>query len=171
MFRKIVLLFAFSLIFINATQSHATTVERLGLEDLVKKAHTIVVGKIAGSRTYWSADKKFILTDYTVNVSERIKGQGSRTIAVTTVGGKIGDIELYVSGMPSFDKDEDAVLFIETTGAYETVVGLGQGKFTVLNGEVMNKLGGLSFPDGRPGTPMKMPLENFKTQIRAFLNR
>jgi hypothetical protein len=154
-----------------APWSHATTVERLGLEELVKKAHTIVVGKVTGSRTYWSADRKFILTDYTVDVGERIKGRGSRTVAVTILGGKIGGLELYVAGMPTFEKGENAVLFVETSGGYDTVVGLGQGKFKVSNGEVFNSTGGLSFPDGRPGAPLKMPLENFKTQIRSLLNR
>ena len=162
---------ALCFILVIATWSYATTVQRLGLEDLVKKAHTIVVGKVTGSRTYWSADRKFILTDYTFQVDENIKGQASRTLDVTIVGGKIGDLELYVSGMPSFQNGEDAVVFIEQSGAYQTVVGLGQGKFTVSNGEVANSVDGLSFPDGRPGNPAKMPLQTFKNQIRTFLNR
>jgi hypothetical protein len=90
---------------------------------------------------------------------------------LTTVGGKIGDLELYVSGMPSFQKGEDAVVFIEKSGAYETVVGLGQGKFTVTNGEVANTVGDLSFPDGQPGRPVRMPLQNFRNQIRTILSR
>src|SRR5262249_31302184 len=154
-----------------ASASFATTVERLGLEDLVKKARTIVVGKVAGSRTYWSADRKFILTDYTIQVDETIKGNAGRSVSVTSVGGKIGDIELRVSGMPAFQSGEDAVVFIEQSGAYQTVVGLAQGKFTVVNGEVANSAGGLSFPDGRPGNPVRMPLQSFKSQIRSFLSR
>jgi hypothetical protein len=159
------------LILIAITSSYATTVERLGLEDLVKKARTIVVGKVTGSRTYWSADRKFILTDFTIDIGESLKGQNARRIAVTTVGGKIGDLELHVSGMPSFQQGEDAVLFIEQSGAYQTVVGLGQGKFTVHNGEVANAVGGLAFPDGRPGNAVKMPLQTFKDQIRSLITR
>jgi hypothetical protein len=154
-----------------ATSSFATTVERLGLEDLVKKARTIVVGSVTGSRTYWSADRKFILTDYTINVDESLKGNVPRTVVVTAVGGKVGDIELYVSGMPSFEKGENAVVFIEQSGAYQVVVGLGQGKFTITNGEVANRVDDLSFPDGRPGKPLRMPAETFKAQIRTLLNR
>jgi len=151
--------------------SYATTVQRLGLEDLVKKAHTIVVGKVIGTRTYWSADRKIILTDYTIEVGESLKGQAARSLSVTTVGGKIGDLELYVSGMPAFQPGENAVVFIEQSGAYQTVVGLEQGEFTVSNGEVANRVGDLSFADGKPGNPMKMPLENFKTHIRTLVNR
>jgi len=163
--------FALFLALVVTNSSYATTVQRLGLDDLVKKAHTIVVGKVSGSRTYWSADRKLILTGYTIQVDENIKGQASRSVEVTTIGGKIGDLELYVSGMPSFQKGESAVVFVEQSGAYQTVVGLGQGKFTVVNGEVVNSLGDLSFPDGKPGNPVKMPLQNFKNQIRTILNR
>jgi hypothetical protein len=162
---------ALILILLTTTLSYATTVQRLGLEDLVKKAHTIIVGKVGNSRTYWSADKKLILTNYTIQVDESIKGRVSRSVEVTTIGGKIGDLELMVSGMPSFVAGENAVVFIETSGAYEIVVGLGQGKFTVTNGEVVNAVGGLSFPDGRPGASIRMPLQDFKNQIRTILGR
>ena len=162
---------ALILILLAASFSYATTVQRLGLEEMVKKAHTIVVGKVGSSRVYWSADRKLILTNYTIQVDESIKGQAAGTVEVTTVGGKIGDLQLMVSGMPSFVTGENAVVFIETSGAYQTVVGLGQGKFTVTNGEVANTVGDLSFPDGRPGTPVKMPLQNFKNQIRAMVGR
>jgi hypothetical protein len=149
----------------------ATTVERLALEDLVKKAHRIVIGKVSNSRTYWSADRKLILTNYTIQVDENIKGQTASIVEVTTVGGKIGDVALYVSGMPSFEKGENAVVFVEQSGRYQTVVGLEQGKFTVANGEVSNHPGDLRFPDGRPGEAVKMPLQNFKNQIRTILSR
>ena len=163
--------FALCFVLFLATWARATTVERLGLEDLVKKSGAIVVGKVTGSRTYWSADHKLILTDYTIDVDENIKGQNRRRVAVTTLGGKIGDRELHVSGMPAFQTGENAVLFIEQSGAYETVVGLGQGKFTITSGEVTNSVGGLAFPDGKPGNPLKMPLQTFKNQIRTLLNR
>jgi hypothetical protein len=172
MSRKILCLpSAVCLILLAVCSTYATTVERLGLEDLVKKAGSIVVGRVSSVRTYWSANGKLILTDYTVEVDETLKGQAARRIAVTAVGGKIGDLELHVSGMPAFQQGESAVIFIEQSGAYQTVVGLNQGRFTVTNGEVANKLGGLSFPDGRPGTTLKMPLQEFKAQIRTFLNR
>ena len=150
---------------------HATTVQRLEFDDLVKKAQRIVIGKVRSSRTHWSDNGKLILTSYTIDVAETIKGQPGRTIEITAVGGKIGDLELFVSGVPSFEAGEDAVVFVEQSGAYQTVVGLGQGKFTVKNGEVSNNVHDLSFPDGRPGTPLRMSVETFKTQIKALVSR
>jgi len=163
--------FALALILLTAAFVHATTVQRLNLEDLVKKAHHIVSGKVRNSRTYWSDNGKLILTNYTIEVDETIKGQSPRTFEVTTIGGKIADRELHVSGMPSFAKGENIVVFTESSGSYEVILGLGQGKFKIENGQVFNDVSALSFPDGRPGNVLKLPVETFKNQIRTILAR
>jgi hypothetical protein len=163
--------FVLAVVCLAAAALQATTVQRLGFEDLVRKAHRIVSGKVRQSRTYWSSNGKLILTDYTIEVDENIKGQSAHLFAVTTIGGKIGDRQLVVSGMPSFQKDENVVLFTESSGSYEVVLGLGQGKFHVENGQVINNVGGLSFSDGRPGETVKLPVETFKSRIRNIIER
>jgi len=150
---------------------YATSVQRLGFEELVAKAQTIVEGSIVSAQTYRSADGKLILTNYTINVQESLKGSVGKTVTLTTVGGRIGNTVLHVSGMPAFQPGEKAVLFLERAGAYTTVVGLNQGKFTVSNGEISNSIIGLSFPDGGSGSPVRMPLDEFKRQLKLRLNR
>lgn len=150
---------------------YATSVQRLGFEELVAKAQTIVQGSVVSAQTYRSADGKLILTNYTISVQESLKGSPGKTVTLTTVGGRIGNTVLHVSGMPAFQPGEKAVLFLEQAGAYTTVVGLSQGKFTVSNGEISNSVAGLSFPDGGSGNPLRMPLDEFKRQIRVRLNR
>lgn len=167
--RTIFLSFVF--ILIASFSARATTVERLTLGDLVKKSNKIVAGQVNSSRTYWSSNGKLILTSYTITVRETMKGESSRTLELTTIGGTIGGMTLHVSGMPSFEKGEDAVVFIENSGAYSTVVGLGQGKFTVTNGEVSNTVSDLAFPGGQPGRSVKMPLDSFKRLIRTLVGR
>lgn len=162
---------ALAAVFFTVAAIQATTVQRLTLEDLVKKAHHIVSGRVKQSRTYWSSNGKMILTDFTIEVDESIKGQSSGLLQVTTIGGKIGTLELHVSGMPAFEKDENVVLFTEPSGPYEVVLGLGQGKFSVENGEVFNDVGSLLFADGRPGKGVKLPVETFKNQVRSILAR
>jgi hypothetical protein len=156
-------------LFLLPVRSEATTVERLSLDDLVTRAQKIVVGKVYGARTYWSGN--VILTSYTIEVQETIKGQSTRNIEVTTIGGTVGEITLHVAGMPSFQAGEHAVVFLESTGPVSTVVGLNQGKFAVRNGEVFNSVAGLEFTRGRAGRPLRMPLESFKGQIRSRLRR
>jgi len=154
-----------------ATVAHATTVERLTLEDLATRSQRIVQGVVRGSRTYWSPDGKLILTTTTIDVTEAIKGQGASTMEVTTVGGQIGDTVLHVGGMPAFVPGESTIVFVERSGGYLTVLGLGQGKFTVSNGEVANSLSELTFADGRPARASRMPLQTFKSQIRSMVDR
>jgi len=165
------LLASFAFILLITTFSKATTVERLNLDDMVKRAHKIVVGKVRNARTYWSDNGKLILTTYTMEVEEAVKGPFSGTLELTTIGGQIGGVILHVAGMPSFVNGESAVVFVEESGAFSTVVGLDQGKFTVTNGEVSNSVSDLAFPDGRPGKPLKMPLATFKRQIKSILER
>ena len=150
---------------------YATSVQRLSFELLVAKAQSIVQGSVVSAQTYRSADGKLILTNYTVDVEESLKGSSGKTVTFTTVGGRIGNTILHVSGMPVFQPGEKAVLFLEQAGAYTTVVGLNQGKFTVSNGEISNSVAGLSFPDGGSGSPVRMSLDEFKRQVKLRLNR
>jgi hypothetical protein len=149
--------------------SEATTVERLTLDGLVKKSDSIIVGRVAESKTFWSKDHKVILTTWRLEVAETIKGQASRSMHVTTIGGTIGNLTLHVAGMPVFEEGEDAVVFVEHLGEFSTVVGLGQGKFAVKNDEVANTPSGLEFSDGRGPGALRMRLQSFKNEIKDIL--
>ena len=173
MLKKLVVgLGVFSVLFVGfATVSRATTVERLSLDDLATRSQSIIEGVVRGSRSYWSADGKLILTSTTIEVTEAIKGQPARTVEITTVGGKVGDTILHVGGMPAFAPGENTIVFAERTKGYLTVLGLGQGKFTIANGEVANSLSELTFPDGRPSRTTRMPVQTFKSEIRSMVDR
>jgi hypothetical protein len=167
---KRLLIFVFMiLVFLDSL--HATTVRRLSFDDLVAKAEVIVAGQVIDSRTYRTSDGKLILTSYTVQVGENIKGKAPTTLTVTTVGGKLGNTVLRVSGMPQFQPGENAVLFLERSGPYTTIVGLNQGKFSITNGEVSNTLTGLSFVDDKAGKTLKMPVDEFRRQIKLRITQ
>jgi hypothetical protein len=151
--------------------TQATTVERLTLEDLATRSQTIVQGTVRGSRSYWSPNGKLILTNTTIEVSESIKGQSTRTVEVTTVGGRIGDTVLHVGGMPAFAPGESTIVFTQRANGYLTVLGMSQGKFSVSNGEVANSPSELSFPDGRPARIYRMSVQTFKSEIRLLVDQ
>ena|ERR1041385_4196238 len=167
---KRIFIFAF-LLLILLDSAHATTVRRLSFDQLIGKAEIIVAGQVTDSRTYRTSDGKLILTSYTVQVGENIKGKAPATVTVTTVGGKVGNTTLRVSGMPQFQTGENTVLFLERSGGYTTVVGLNQGKFSISKGQVSNTLTGLSFPDGNSANPLKMPVDEFKRQIKLRITQ
>ena len=171
--RKLLVGLVFSIVLLAGLSlvARATTVERLSLEELARRSQSIVQGVVRGSRTYWSPDRKLILTNTTIEVTEAIKGQATRSVEVTTVGGQIGDTVLHVSGMPAFIPGEDTIVFVERSSGYLTVLGLGQGKFTVSSGEVANSPSELHFPDGRPARTTRMPVQTFKSEIRSMVDR
>jgi hypothetical protein len=168
--RKLVFLMTLGMLAVLAPL-HATSVQRLSLDELVSRSHSIVQGDILSSNTYRSADGKLILTSYTVQVEDTLKGSAAGTVMVTTIGGQIGNTVLHVSGMPVFQTGEKAVLFLEQTGKYTTVFGLNQGKFAVSNGQVSNSMAGLSFPGGGVPNVVRMPLDEFKRQVKLRLSR
>ena len=140
----------------------ATTVRRLSFDEMVSKAQTIVVGSLVSSNTFWTADRKLILTSYTLEVQQQLKGTTAKTIVVTTVGGKIGNTILQMAGAPAFSPGETAVVFLEQSGGYNTIVGLNQGKFPIVNGAVSSPIG---------GPTQGMQLEEFKSQIQLRIGR
>jgi hypothetical protein len=82
---------------------HATTAKRMDLDQLVSGAQEIVVGKVRDSETSWSGDGRLILTRHRIEVSETLKGVNDGSVEITTIGGTIGDLTLYVAGMPVFE--------------------------------------------------------------------
>ena len=83
----------------------------------------------------------------------------------------MGNTILRVAGMPSFAVGESAVVFLEKSGQYNTVVGLTQGKFSVVNGRVTNSVSGLSFSGNLPAQPLGMAVDEFKHQIQLRLGQ
>jgi len=166
------LVFVLAIVVFNAILANATTVRRLTFDDLVSKASTIVQGHVINTNTAWTDDHKLILTTYTLAVDERLKGAtGQQTVTVTSIGGQVGNKILHVSGMPAFAQGESAVVFLEQSGKYSTVVGLSQGKFSVRDGQVANSTAGLDFSGGASATAIKMPIDEFKRQIRLRLGK
>jgi hypothetical protein len=155
-----------ALLLFIACPLRATTVLRLDLDGLVRTSTTIVVGTVESSESYWTADGKLILTRNTIRVQQTLKGAVSSRVVVTTVGGTLDDITLHVSGMATFAENEQTVVFVEDTPVFRTVLGLGQGKFSVKDGVVSNDLSNLEFVGGGVATPTVMPIELFLDEIR-----
>jgi len=169
--RKVFLFLIVLALIAGVSESTATTVQRFTLEEMTERSQAIVHGVVRGARSYWSPDRKLILTSTTLEVAESLKGQNARTIEVTTVGGQVGDAVLHVSGMPAFTAGENAIVFIERSAGYLTVVGLGQGKFSIAAGDAINAVSDLNFADGRPSRPLRFPVQTLKDAIKALVER
>ena len=142
------------------------------VEQLTQESDIIVMGEVRNMESRWNNDRTLIYTYVTVFVSEYIKddltlkqsnGNGEQEIVVRILGGEVGDIGLTVSDTPEFKEGEEVFLFLRKGNdlkASLNVAGLFQGKYTVEDGMIKNKVLGL-----------QIALEEFTSHITAMVNK
>jgi hypothetical protein len=89
------------------------TVVDLSLEEMAAHADAVVLGTVGRVEAAWDATETRIYTTVEVQVASYIAGSGPRLVTIRQVGGRVGDVELYVSGQPRFAPGERVVAFLE----------------------------------------------------------
>lgn len=118
------------------------------LPEITAVSDAIVVAEVMSSQAQFEEDHKAIRSEVQLRVQESWKGQflgKTRTIKVVQPGGVVGDLEMKVHGLPSFQVGEKAVLFLTARDKAHAefgfvLTGLGQGKrrlFSDARGEWM----------------------------------
>jgi hypothetical protein len=114
----------------------ATTMLRMDLPVMAQGSDTVVHGTVRRVESRWSGDRRRILTDVEIEVTEALKGQPGSTVLLTQPGGKMGDIGQVVHGTASFTPGEEVVVFLERRGASAfQLTGMSQGKYQVKRAE------------------------------------
>ncbi|WNG25313.1 hypothetical protein F0U62_15725 [Cystobacter fuscus] len=161
----------------------ATTMLRVDLPELSHSADVIVHGTVRRMESRWSGDRRLIVTDVEIQVTEALKGQAGGTVLVTQRGGRVGDIGQKVSGLASFSPNEEVVVFLERRGSAFHVSGMAQGKYKVLRAEddtramaVPESTGEALLLDATTHQPVTssrqaLPLSELKASIRAALQQ
>ena len=108
----------------------SATLERLTLDDMIAKSTIIVRGKVASS--FAAASGPVIYTHYTVQVSERLKGQAGSSVDVVVPGGAANGLRQTFSGAPTLNAGDEFVFFLFTgRDGRTTIMGLTQGLFAL----------------------------------------
>lgn len=117
----------------TAPVASATTVVRVTDADLVRSAAAIVVARVVDIRTVWNSRTRQVFTDVTVAVDEVLAGDvPTRSVTVRLLGGRIGDVHVWVDGNPEFQPGEAAVLFLSRgRDGRPRLAHLYQGKFSL----------------------------------------
>lgn len=119
----------------------ASSLIRLGLEELVTASPTVVVGHVVDARSYWNEEGDFILTDVEVAVIESLKGvPGESRITVTLLGGSVGDLTTLIIGGAQLLPGRSYVLFLDRGSLHgvpraRTVAAHSQGVFDIVESE------------------------------------
>ena len=123
-----------------AGASSATTLRRMGLEELTKTNEAVVVGRVLETNSHWNEGGTFILTDVTLRPSAVLKGAPTtEPITFTVMGGSIGELTTLIVAGVELSAGADVLLFLshaDLPGANGvlTVRDHSQGAFDLVTG-------------------------------------
>jgi hypothetical protein len=128
--------------------AHASLVRALALEDLTRKADMIVLGTPTEQQARRHIDGKLIVTDYSVQVDQALKGDAKRgkAIVMTVLGGTLDGIAVQVPGEAGLELGKRVLLFLYRAPMSGDLraVGMSQGVMPLVTtgGQTMVQPGG-----------------------------
>ena len=134
-----------------APMALATTVLRVGVPELTTTSEWVVRAQVEDVRSIdLRHEGRSFFTDVELLITEVYRGQEVPSrYTLRLIGGRGSDgLQLWIPGMPRFQKGEEAVLFLEKTSMGHIPTGLGQGVWRVHtdkagNAWVRESLGGM----------------------------
>jgi hypothetical protein len=101
----------------------------LDVKQLSQDSELIVRGTVKKTKSMWSG--KRIVTEVTLTVNSSLKGTPGSEVTLYTPGGVVDGVGMKVSGAPSFREKEEVFVFLKSQKGNYSVLGLGQGKYTI----------------------------------------
>lgn len=91
----------------------------------------IVVATVTGSAAHWNARHSLIVTDYTLRIEDRLKGEAPAQAHLTMPGGTVGEITDHTCFSVPLAVGERYLLFLDSLAApsLAPITGGGQGVF------------------------------------------
>ncbi|MCX7943710.1 MAG: hypothetical protein N2746_04305 [Deltaproteobacteria bacterium] len=119
-----ILLFPLNILF-------SSTFVYMELEAIADRSDAIIRGFVREVESRYNEEKTKIFTFAAIEVKEVIKGKVPPIVNVRTFGGRVGDVNMKVPGMPEFKKGEDVFLFLKKNEDVWHVTGMLQGKYII----------------------------------------
>jgi len=123
-----------------SSEGYASSMRRLGVEELTNLSSNIIIGGVTNISSYWSFGHSTIHTDVTIELMTVLEGKiADNSIILELLGGTVDGITTAVVGGPSFRVGEEVLLFLGSARSvmYQAerirfyLVGLSQGKFNL----------------------------------------
>jgi hypothetical protein len=120
-------------------------VELLSGRQLAEASPHVVVAVVEGRQSRWNPQHTLILTDYTLRIEDRLKGQAADRVTISVPGGTIGRVTDETCVSVSLEPGARYLLFLGDLSepTFTPVTGASQGAFR----ERPEKTGGPSFAD------------------------
>jgi hypothetical protein len=138
-----IVLVAFISVIACPERAGSTTLFKLGLEKMSKDAVMVIQGHVAWDYAVQADSQGPIYSITGVEVDKCIAGECPETVVLRHRGGTVGDLTLFIPGMPRFSPGQEVLLFLspdyEGKPGYHSVLGMGQGFFRVVTEPVSGK--------------------------------
>ena len=133
------------------------------IKKMSQKADVILSGTVSEKESSWNASKTRIYTRTTIEVEEYLKGTSTgNSVEVWYPGGEVGDVGELYTHMPTFEKNEEVLVFLKKDN--------DSNIYKVLNGQE-GKLGVIEDAStGEKVTSSNFRVTELKSQIKSYLN-
>ena len=161
----------------------------LSTAQLVAESDAVVVGSVTHVKSFFTKDRKFIITRASIEVREVVSGHlVSSNLVVEYKGGEVGGLGCRVSDVASLTQGEDVLLFVKSAvqdgnellndtsdvnaralaeaGHVYEMVGLAQGKYAIRDSKVTK--GGFSVAGADANVDREMTLADMLAKIRKL---
>jgi hypothetical protein len=158
----------------------ATTLESMSVARMGRAAPVIIRAQCLASSTGWDAGEIWTLTLF--ETQEIWKGVAPPRVTVRLIGGRLGNLNSSVPGVPRFKPGEEVVLFLEPTPRRDfSIVSWVQGTFRIhrdpRTGEERITQDTAAFPTFDPRTRRfetsgvrLWPLDKLRAEVAAALS-
>jgi len=159
----------------------ASTLISLSLDQLTQASSDIVQAQVVNQGSRWNDSHSQVLTITTVAVSQVFKGNPPSIMEIEQMGGRVGNMNVFVPGEVILQPQAEYVLFLEPAPASSRyrLVGMTQGAYRIYQDaathqdrlilpsfsqlEAQRQSGGAGNP---PGT---LPLEGFHKYVATIV--
>lgn len=116
-----------------AAPAAAASVRALNLEEMMRLADRVFVGKVVAVRVAFDAATQRPARFTTFEVIRPVKGNLGETVTIKQLAGQLPGQTVLPVGLPAFHPGQELVLFLhgDSSLGYTSPVGLAQGQMTV----------------------------------------
>ena len=101
--------------------------------ELAQEADLVVIGQVTEKESVWTEGKTQIVTFTTVTVEDVLKGDPlGATVTVRQLGGRIDGVTASIDGDAVLAPGEEVLLFLRRIDGLCYLVGMSQGKLSVV---------------------------------------
>src|SRR5205085_4843964 len=99
----------------------------MSVPELAASSPQVVVATVESGRSHWNAPHTLIVTDYTLRIEERLRGEVPDRLSITMPGGAVGRERDETCVSVHLEPGTRYLLFLDDPGSLSPIAGAAQG--------------------------------------------